>query len=111
MPLYPFTLRQLLDSPAFVPTQQPETFVTLSHSIAAQLVSATAYLHSQSISHRDINPSNIVIAESGRPLLIDFGIAVELGDEKEGEQHFEIGTGQVGVLSPNCAVLFREQFD
>ncbi|GAA5872045.1 hypothetical protein JCM16303_000956 [Sporobolomyces ruberrimus] len=96
LPHYPHTLRQLLDSPRFVPGADDQLkFDNYTASIAWQLVSATAYLHERSISHRDINPSNIVISEEGRPLLIDFGIAVEPGDEKEGEQHFEVGTGQV----------------
>ncbi|GAA6020499.1 hypothetical protein JCM11491_001377 [Sporobolomyces phaffii] len=93
MPFFPFTLRQLLDTPAFLSDNSLETFASLSISIASQLISATSYLHNNAISHRDINPSNIVVSAAGRPLLIDFGIAVDTDDEKEGEQHFEVGTG------------------
>ena len=34
-----------------------------------------------SIIHRDIKPSNIIIRPSGHPVVIDFGIARDLGDE------------------------------
>ncbi|GAA5958268.1 hypothetical protein JCM3765_004775 [Sporobolomyces pararoseus] len=92
-PFYPYTLRELLDSPAFIPDAiSNPSFSALSYSTSQQLISATSYLHSCSISHRDINPSNVVISREGQIKLIDFGIAVEDGDEKAGEQCFEIGT-------------------
>jgi len=91
-PYYPYTLRQLLDNPSFVPEHFP-SFAKLSNSIARQLLSATDYLHERKISHRDINPSNIVLTQYGRAILIDFGIAVEADDEEPGSQHFEVGTG------------------
>ncbi|GAA5992412.1 hypothetical protein JCM5350_000971 [Sporobolomyces pararoseus] len=96
-PFYPHTLRKLLDSPAFIPdtlsSSSFSSFSAFSHVIAKQLISATSYLHSCSISHRDINPSNVVISDEGQVKLIDFGIAVKDGDEKAGEQCFEVGTG------------------
>lgn len=91
-PYYPYSLRQLLDNPSFIPDHFP-SFNDLAHSIARQLLSAIAYLHEIRISHRDINPSNIVLSQDGRPILIDFGIAVEPEDEQKGSQHFEVGTG------------------
>ncbi|GAA5853080.1 hypothetical protein JCM3766R1_003192 [Sporobolomyces carnicolor] len=103
-PHYPYTLRDLIDAPDFVPIErrggrrddddrEEETFEALSFEVASQLVSATAHLHSLSISHRDINPTNVFIDERGHAVLGDFGIAVEAGDESPGEQHFEVGTG------------------
>ena len=91
-PYYPYSLRQLLDNPSFIPDHFP-SFSDLAHSIAHQLLSATAYLHEIRITHRDINPSNIVLSQDGQPILIDFGIAVEPEDEQKGSQHFEVGTG------------------
>ncbi|GAA5973936.1 hypothetical protein JCM11641_001230 [Rhodosporidiobolus odoratus] len=90
-PYYPFTLRRLLTSSSFLPSTPG--FTTLSISWAYQLISAVAYLHDQAIAHRDINPNNVVLARSGRLVLIDFGIAIHDGDEKPGEMCFEVGTG------------------
>ncbi|GAA5926479.1 uncharacterized protein JCM15063_000286 [Sporobolomyces koalae] len=93
IPFHPYTLRQLLDFADFVPKAGDSSFSDLSHSIASQLLDAVAYLHDLQISHRDISPSNIVLSEDGLPVLIDFGIAVQAGDEQAGQQYFEVGTG------------------
>jgi cell division cycle 2-like protein len=43
--------------------------------IMRQVLSATAYLHSQWYLHRDLKPSNILVHRSGRIALADFGLA------------------------------------
>lgn len=90
-PLYPLTLSTLLDSSLF--TSELESFDLIVHSLAWQMITAVDYIHSEGISHRDIAPSNFVIARNGRLVLIDFGISVEQNDEHEGSMHFEVGTG------------------
>ena len=43
--------------------------------IAAAVGDALAYAHEQGVIHRDIKPSNIMIDRSGRPQIMDFGLA------------------------------------
>ena len=43
---------------------------------------ALAYAHRRSIFHRDVKPSNIIVAEDGTPKLVDFGLA-HLANESE----------------------------
>ncbi len=48
-------------------------------SVARDLTAALAYLHSQSVMHRDLKPQNLLIDSSGRIKLADFGFARDLG--------------------------------
>ena len=47
--------------------------------LAADLVAALHYLHSNRILHRDIKPQNILLNAEGRAKLCDFGFARNLG--------------------------------
>ncbi|KAF9417523.1 Map microtubule affinity-regulating kinase, partial [Entomortierella beljakovae] len=42
--------------------------------ITRELVCAIAHCHSRFVVHRDIKPANIVVTQSGRVMLIDFGL-------------------------------------
>jgi serine/threonine protein kinase len=45
--------------------------------LGAQLAEALAHAHGQNIIHRDMKPSNILMATDGRPLLLDFNLSVD----------------------------------
>jgi tetratricopeptide (TPR) repeat protein len=45
-----------------------------------ELCDAVAFAHRQLVIHCDLKPSNIVVTESGRPILLDFGVARQLLD-------------------------------
>lgn len=51
--------------------------------IAREICHALAFAHTQNVVHRDVKPSNMLIASDGRAKLMDFGIsrAVEAGGE------------------------------
>lgn len=69
------TLRDRLDAAeaadAPVPSEQAEAWLR-------QLLDALGYMHAQGIIHRDIKPENIMFDESGRPVLVDFGSAINI---------------------------------
>lgn len=49
-----------------------------------QLCRAVAHAHRHLVVHRDINPSNVLIDQRGRPVLVDFGIAKIIGEAETG---------------------------
>jgi Protein kinase domain len=106
MPLIPLPLTVLLSSPLFTPSpitgpysafalpvlrssQQPgaaSPFAVVAKSLIYQLLLAISYLHSLNspISHRDVNPGNVLIDSDGTVKLVDFGIAwTELQNQRD----------------------------
>lgn len=58
----------------------------------AGVARAVAYAHQHGVIHRDLKPSNVLIdAENSAPVLTDFGLAKQVGDENSQLTH----TGQV----------------
>jgi WD40 repeat protein len=67
-----------------------------------ELADATAYAHSEGIVHRDIKPGNIMIGRSGRPQLMDFGLAKrQTGQDDTSDEGIVIGTPS--YMSPEQA--------
>jgi tRNA A-37 threonylcarbamoyl transferase component Bud32 len=60
--------------------------------IGCQLVSALATAHAAGVLHRDVKPSNVLLAPDGRAVLTDFGIATFEGDERLTQAGMVMGT-------------------
>jgi hypothetical protein len=60
-----------------------------------QACEALQYVHEQHIVHRDVKPQNMILGEEGI-VLVDFGVARELGEEDDGT----VGIGTPRFMAP-----------
>jgi serine/threonine-protein kinase len=66
--------------------------------IGRAVASALDYAHSQGIIHRDVKPSNVMVASDGRVVLTDFGLAMDVQQGSLGEIF-----GSVRYIAPEQA--------
>ncbi len=59
--------------------------VSESLRLIGKVAEGRAAMHARGLLHRDIKPSNIVVGHNGVPKLLDFGLALPLGDPKLGD--------------------------
>lgn len=70
--------------------------------ILYEVCMALDYLHGEGIVHRDLKPNNIMIDKTGRPILIDFGIASNVNQpDRMASEGMIMGT--VVYMSPEQA--------
>jgi serine/threonine protein kinase/Flp pilus assembly protein TadD len=69
----------------------------------AQVARALAFAHERGVVHRDVKPSNIVVAPDGTPVLLDFGLAI--AEEPEGRTLTRTGetAGTPAYIAPEYA--------
>jgi eukaryotic-like serine/threonine-protein kinase len=69
--------------------------------LLAPIARALALAHSRGIIHRDVKPANFLVAEDGRPMLSDFGIAKMLETESASRLTREgVGIGTPEYMAP-----------
>ena len=68
--------------------------------LCLQVLDAMQYAHDKHVVHRDLKPSNILVTESGRARLLDFGVAKLLEEEADQTQLTSV-YGR--ALTPNYA--------
>ncbi|MEM7147546.1 MAG: serine/threonine-protein kinase [Verrucomicrobiota bacterium] len=51
--------------------------------LIGEVLEAVQYAHSQEVIHRDLKPDNILVDLTGKPRILDFGMAKFIGDQSE----------------------------
>ncbi len=78
----------------------------LVDSVGQDIALALDYAHQRGLVHRDVKPSNILLEESGKAYLTDFGIALAAGEERLTRTGTAVGT--VHYMSPEQIARPRE---
>jgi len=74
-------------------------------TLFVEIADAVRYAHQRGVIHRDLKPGNILVDESGRPHILDFGIAQTFGDDS----HAEPVTTRTGEFMGTLAYASPEQ--
>ena len=59
----------------WVPASPHVPYFAAAAAWIAEVAEALAYAHDESVIHRDVKPSNLLIRRNGSPVLVDFGLA------------------------------------
>lgn len=86
------TLEQLVRERGALPAQEAVTWMR-------DVLDAVATAHAAGVVHRDLKPSNILIDNTGRARVMDFGIATRI----QASGNVEPVAGTAGYLSPEAA--------
>ena len=70
--------------------------------IAARILDGLDYAHrkGEGVVHRDLSPRNVMLSRDGEVKIVDFGIAVALGEPGEGDTTQSAPTGSFPDMSP-----------
>jgi len=60
----------------------PQLLQTTGHPLARQFLEGVSFMHKHHVAHLDLKPDNIVITATGRLLIIDYGISVQVSGQE-----------------------------
>jgi eukaryotic-like serine/threonine-protein kinase len=85
-------------APGLIPLDQP-TSLRLAAAVR-QLTDGLHHLHRIGWVHRDVKPSNLIVTEDDRVVVLDFGLTDDLGVPHAGQQRAGLALGTPGYVAP-----------
>ena len=64
-------------------------------ALMIQVAHAVAFAHARGIIHRDLKPQNVMVGPTGEPVIMDFGLAKQVGLDPQRESSFATREGAV----------------
>jgi serine/threonine protein kinase len=68
--------------------------------LAERIATILHRIHEQGVVHRDIKPGNIIVTSTGEPVILDFGLALDLDEDTVAEASSWGVTGTPAYMSP-----------
>jgi eukaryotic-like serine/threonine-protein kinase len=87
------SLRTIIDEDAPIPSEQA---IPLIRKIADGM----AYCHANNVIHRDLKPENILVTNEGRPVIMDFGLALTKGSHRVTYSNLSATMGTPDYMAP-----------
>jgi serine/threonine-protein kinase len=87
------SLRMMIDEDAPIPSDQA---IILVRKIAEGM----AYCHVNNVIHRDLKPENILVTKEGRPVIMDFGLALTKGSHRVTYSNLSATMGTPDYMAP-----------
>jgi WD40 repeat protein len=97
-----------------VPGQSLDKLVAEKHTLAERLAllprviavaDALAYAHDKNVIHRDLKPANVLVGEFGETVVIDWGLAKDLGAQGDPKESMKLSLRATGAETASGSVV------
>lgn len=105
---YLFLVQQYVDGPDLGSLRDSGASVQTIVKVLTQIADALAHAHQLGYLHRDLKPTNILLAESNQPRIVDFGLAVHESTQRSSKGQ---RCGSVDYMSPEMVQGLSHQLD
>lgn len=95
------------DATTYLKTLQGLTYVDAVLSIGSRLANGLSHAHARGIVHRDLKPANVLLANDGRPMLLDFNLSEDLQSDSQDAGRLVGGT--LPYMAPEQLLAFQQR--